>query len=268
MQTEETIIERLSADIKTAAKTLTATEARYLVDAFYIMQENRIRADAQLRALRETGEPASVLAFIGGQSDRLETRVKQALDIYSAAHPMGEWMRNQKGIGPIIAAGLLAHIDIRKAATAGAIWRFAGLEPTVKWNKGEKRPWNAALKRLCWLIGESFVKVSGDPDALYGQIYAQRKLLEVERNEAGAFAEQAKASLEGKKWDKSTDAYKAYAVGKLPAARLHLRAQRVAVKMFLSHLHEKWYWHEFGKAPPKPYSIDILRHGHYVPAPE
>jgi hypothetical protein len=44
---------------------------------------------------------------------------------------------------------LLARIDIVKAPTAGHIWRYAGLDPTVRWNKGEKRPWNAGLKVLC-----------------------------------------------------------------------------------------------------------------------
>ena len=38
-----------------------------------------------------------------------------------------------RGIGPVIAAGLLANIDIKQAPTVGHIWRFAGLDPTNKW---------------------------------------------------------------------------------------------------------------------------------------
>lgn len=53
------------------------------------------------------------------------------------------------GIGPVISAGLLAHIDIHRAVTVGHIWRFAGLDPSVKWLKKTKRPWNAGLKVLC-----------------------------------------------------------------------------------------------------------------------
>ena len=31
------------------------------------------------------------------------------------------------------------------------------------------------LKELCWKIGESFVKVKGNPADIYGKIYEERK---------------------------------------------------------------------------------------------
>ena len=91
----------------------------------------------------------------------------------------------------MIAAGLEAHIDITRAPTVGHIWRYAGLDPTCEWRKGEKRPWNASLKTLCWKIGESFVKVSGKEKSLYGRLWKERKELEEKRNAAGEFADQA-----------------------------------------------------------------------------
>jgi hypothetical protein len=52
MQTEELEpIERLTKDLKEAAITLSDDEARFLVDAYYAMQENRKRTDNQVRAL-------------------------------------------------------------------------------------------------------------------------------------------------------------------------------------------------------------------------
>src|SRR4029078_13106851 len=105
---------------------------------------------------------------------------------------------------------MLSQIDINRARTAGHIWRYAGLDPTVRWNKGEKRPWNASLKRLAWIAGESFVKVSGNPDALYGQLYRERKAIEERKNLAGDFADQAAASLAGKKYGADTHALSAY----------------------------------------------------------
>ena len=94
----------------------------------------------------------------------------RALDAYSGGPLAGRWARSIVGIGPIIAAGLLAHIDIKQAPTVGHVWRFAGLDPTLKWTTKTKRPWNGALKRLCWLIGESFTKVSNNPGDIYGKI--------------------------------------------------------------------------------------------------
>lgn len=260
-------IERLSRDLKRAAVTLTPMEARFLVDAYYQMQENRKRAGNQSRALTESGEPHEVLGWLFDQSHVLEKQVARALDAYSDGHPVGQWSRSIVGIGPVIAAGLLAHIDINKAPTVGHIWRFAGLDPTSEWKKGQKRPWNASLKTLCWKIGESFVKVSGNPKSFYGNVWKERKALEIERNDAGLFKEQAEAKLEKFKIGKTTEAYKWYSQGMLPPGHIHARAKRYAVKLFLAHWHDAAYRNEFGSAPPMPYAIAQLGHAHYIAPP-
>lgn len=254
------LVVALSRDLRKAAATLSDTEARYLVDAYYQMQDQRIRADNQLRSMGE--EPHDVLVWYGKQSETLENQVKGALDVYSKHHPVGPWLRSVKGVGPVIAAGLLAHIDITKAPTVGHIWRYSGLDPTSKWNKGEKRPWNASLKVVCWKLGKSFVKVSGKEDAYYGHIYRQRKDKETAANEAGTFEPQAVAALAAKKIGKDTDAYKAYSIGKLPPAHIHARAKRYAVKQFLSDLHGEMYRTILKTEPPFPYPITILGHAH------
>ena len=91
------------------------------------------------------------------------------------------------GIGPVIAAGMIANIDIKKCQTAGAIWKFAGLDPTVEWKKGQKRPWNADLKTLCWKLGQSFLKVQSNSNAFYSRLYLERKEYETEKNEKGDY---------------------------------------------------------------------------------
>jgi hypothetical protein len=127
-------VERLSRDIANAAKSLSSMQARYLVDAYYIQQEDRKRTRNQERMLAESKEPNLILSWLAAQNETLEDQIKRALDKYTDAHPMGEWMRTVKGIGPVIAAGLLAHIDITKAPTVGHIWRFAGLDPSQRWS--------------------------------------------------------------------------------------------------------------------------------------
>jgi hypothetical protein len=136
----------------------------------------------------------------------------------------------------------------------------------VKWAKGERRPWCAALKVACYLLGESFVKVSGRDDAVYGKLYRQRKDYEIARNEAGDNAESAKEGLKKMKAPDSI-ARKCYEAGKLPPAQIHARARRWTVKLFLSHLHEFWYLHHHGKPAPEPYPIVWLGHAHKVENP-
>lgn len=264
--TDLTPIARLTRDQRKAAADLSDQEARYLVDTYYIVQEDRKRADNQVRAMKESGEPVALIVWLAEQHRSLENQIKGALDKYSANHPVGEWLRSVKGIGPVIAAGLLAHIDIAKAPTVGHIYSFAGLTEHQVWAKGQKRPWNADLKTLCWKAGESFVKVSGDEEAVYGQLYAQRKAKEQARNEAGEYADQAARILKAKNFGKTTDAYKHYSEGKLPPAHIHARAKRWAVKIFLSHLHEVWYEKHYGEPLPArfQYPFAILGHAHKI----
>lgn len=258
-------LEALKRDLKQASATLSEQEARYLVDLYYSMQEYRISTTNQVRTMGE--EPHDTIAFFARQMDTLERQVKSVLDTWSAASELGQWARRQKGIGPVIAAGLLAHIDIRKAPTVGHIWRFAGLDPTIRWEKGQKRPWNASLKVLCWKIGESFVKVSGDDEATYGRLYRERKAYEMDRNLTGALAEQATKVLTERRIGKDTEAFKHYSEGKLPPAHIHARAKRYAVKQFLSDYHAMAYRIILGEEPPFPYPIAHLNHAHLRQVP-
>lgn len=257
-------VTRLSRDLASASTTLSAHEARFLVDEYYQMQENRIRSNNQVSSLAENKEPHDVVNWFGSQFETLESQIKRALQKYVEADPVGQWLLEQVGIGPVIAAGLLAHIDIRKAPTAGHIWAFAGLDPTKKWEKGQKRPFNARLKVVCWKAGESFVKVSGKEERNYGHLYKERKDYEAAKNERGEYEEQAKQILASRRIGKETEAYKHYIVGKLPPGHIHARAKRWAVKLFLSHLHDVWYRHEFKTAPPLPYAIAHLNHAHMI----
>lgn len=323
-------LSRITKDLREAAKMLTKPELRYLVDFYYQIQANRIRAAAQTRATEEAKEPNRLIAWLGTNQRGLEARIKGALNAATDIPPESVWAKSQAGIGPVIAAGLLAHIDIEKAPTAGHIWRFAGLDPSVRWfghdaakvrvkellgsaepthedvpvlavklsmsadrlfvrldepvevpfrrtapwSKARlvailaKRPWNANLKTLCWMMGESFVKVSGKDDAFYGKLYARRKAIEVAKNTERLFADQAAASLEAKKYDHSTEAYKAYIDGRLPQARIHLRAERWAVKIFLSHYQQVSYFHRYGTRAPVPFPIAHLGHAHEIDAPD
>lgn len=262
-------IERLTRDLRRAAVTLSDREARFLVDAYYAMQRDRIRAGHQNRTLAANEEPHDVLTWLQAQRTTLEKQIARALDAYSDSLLIGRWARSQIGIGPIISAGLAANIDISHAPTAGHIWRFAGLDPTVKWSPNTKRPWNGSLKRLCFLIGESFVKVSGNPDAVYGHAYAVRKQREQEKNERGDYADQAARSLAEKKWRDDTHAKASYEAGKLPPARIHMRAKRWATKLFLAHYHHVLYESTHGELPPKPYIMakDPVLHTHFIGPP-
>ena len=261
-------VEKLSREMKKAACQMGDGTARYMVDAFYREQQERIAADAMVRQAEKVGEPIDTVKFIAEQHRRNEASIKSMLDSYTSNNKLGAWAKSICGIGPVIAAGLLAHIDITKTQTAGGLQRFAGLDPTIDWGKGQKRPYNAKLKTLvAFKLGESFVKNQNRVNDVYGHLFAEHKAMEQSKNETGGFAEEARAILTKKKIGKNTEAYKWYSQGKLPPAHIHARARRYAVKIFLSHFFEVAYEIKYGKRPPEPYSIAILNHAHKIEVP-
>jgi hypothetical protein len=288
-------IQRLTRDLREAAITLSDVEARYLVDAYYIMQEDRKRSKGQERALLASAEPHSVISWLAEQSETLEKQIQRALDAYTGSHLMGPYMRAVYGIGPILSAGLLANIYMgewcrichghnpddcqnrqadkkRKLAehtytpefscpTVGHWWQFAGIagDGQKEWKPKTVRPYNQALKTLQWKIGDAFVKFSNDDKCVYGHIYRQRKEYEVQRNEAGGNKQRADEKL-ARKGDSKEAHY--HRDGKLSPGHLDLMARRYAVKQFLADLHGEWYRRTTGKEPPLPYPIAHLGHVH------
>ena len=260
-------LDELAESIRVQAQQMGPQEVRFLVDTYYQVQQRRIASANQERSVEKTEEPVAMLNFIGDLDKHYERKVLQMLQAYAQNNDESLWAMSITGIGPVLAAGLASHIDITKAPTAGHIWRFAGLDPTLEWKKGERRPFNAKLRTLCWKIGESFIKVQNRESDVYGKVFAARKLLEQERNEAGLFADQAKAKLEKYNIGKTTEAYKAYSVDKLPPAHINARARRYAVKLFLAHYQHVAYESYYKEPPPKPYVIEHLGHAHYIAPP-
>ena len=259
-------ISRLSKDVRKSAELLEQNEIRYLVDMFYTVQNYRIRGGNQVRAMGDSGEPHALIKWSSDTFNTFESQIQGAMRVYARSRLPGRWLLSIHGIGPIIAAGLLAHIDIEQAPTVGHIWNFAGLNPEITWEKGHVRPWNARLKVLCWKASGSFVKQRASDKDFYGKHYEVRKAFEVERNESGGNAETARLVVEASRI-KKPEILKHYRAGKLAPGHIESRARRWTVKLFLSHLHHVLYHDRFGMDPPKPFSQAILKHGHYIAPP-
>ncbi len=318
-------VEKLTKNLKTRASHLHPSEARHLVAIYYTIQKYRIRTNNQVTQAEKNGEPYTIAPHFLDQFTSIEKQLKLALDKFSMGTYIGEWMRSIVGIGPVIAAGYLAHVDITKCQTAGALWRFSGSDPTSIWLSREKaaklindtvehkgplqfkdiikacnelnlkphniwhsvtdgeelekisrvalakrlalRPWNASLKRIGWILGNSFVKNASHANDVYGKFYHIRKEYENEKNANLDYADQAERILTEKNFGDDTKAIEFYKKGMLPPGHIHSRSMRYAVHLFLSHLHAEWYeWH-FKKPAPKPFAIDILNHSHEIKRP-
>ena len=249
-----------------ASRDLALTDVRFATDLYYQIQEYRKATANQKRESESAQEPGSLIDWTLDSMGTIEKSIKASLSKFSDGSEVGRWATSLTGIGPVLSAGLLAHIDIERAPTAGHIWSFAGLDPSKRWEKGKKRPWNARLKTLCWKIGDSFVKFSNHEECFYGHFYRERKAIEVSRNESDEYAEIARLTLEERTF-KNKAVRAVYEGGKLPDGRIDLRARRWAVKLFLAHWHHVAYEVWRGEPPPRPYVLAQQGHAHYIAPP-
>lgn len=244
---------------------------RDIVNAYYMWQDNRIKVSNQAQALlRTTGNHNSIMEYFVSQLETIENNMETYLSVWTDRHPVGIWLKAQKGIGPVIAAGILSNFDVTKTRTAGGFWKYIGWaeggENRVMRKKGEKIQYSPKARVLVWKAAQSFKMQANRDNCQYGELYNMIKSKYVEKNENGGFKNNASYELSIKKYDVNTDAYKAYASGKLPAKHIDAMAMRYTGKIFLSHVFDVMYMYEYGELPPVPYAIAHLDHVHmYVP---
>jgi len=131
---EMTGIMKLNKDLKEAVKNLSnPQEVRYLVDTYYAFQKVRIRVGNQEKALTKSKEPHEVLSWLHQNGRYLEAQISSALAAYAPTQRLCRWVMAQKGLAHILACALYANIDLKRAHTAGHIWRFCGLDPSSVW---------------------------------------------------------------------------------------------------------------------------------------
>lgn len=334
-EVELLIPEGLGRDLKKEIKSIknvSRQEIKCLVDSYYQIQEKRIALQGQIRAIAQDKDQSNdvfcdILEWQLKSQMIQEKGINDSLKCLCENNEVGKWLMEIKGIGPVLAAGLLAYFDVEGINYATHFISYAGLNDNnrpwlgaeasrkivddvldgsktitdehleklseiTKWKFGylnsacskldkngniksrsktdlikaiSKIPYNKNLKVLMFKIGESFVKVSGNPKSLYGRLYRERKILETELNEKGHYADQAAKILATKNIGKDTDAYKAYSQGKLPKAQIQRRATRWATKIFVVHVFEEMYKvHNNGKEPEPFYVFTHLGHKDYI----
>lgn len=179
------------------------------------IQKARIQFNNRLAALdNETDDAADspqrqIVARWLERFTELEEELDRDIARAVKVEPVFQHVSALKGVGPLLSAKLIAMIDIERAPTVSALWRYAGYAVVdgerERPQKGEKLHYNIRLKTTCYLIGTSFLKCSSPYRAVYD---AARVRYETDRPD----------------WTK---------------AHQHAAAMRKMIKVFLSHFWER-----------------------------
>jgi hypothetical protein len=231
---------------------------RFLVETYYDVQAQRIMAENRLRSYAKANEEEqkqqlqSMSDWVDQRMATCEAELKALVLKECRKIPFAKtYLLKTKGVGPCIAGGIVAYVETpARFDTISKLWAYAGFH-TVEGKaprkmKGEKANWNPHLKRICWLAGESFVKVTTSP---YRDLYDQFKK---------KYKEQHPEPVDTGKKNKKGEPIFNYTPG-----HIHSMAKRKVVKIWLSHIWLKWREAE-GLPTSPPYIIGRDGHTHMI----
>src|SRR6516165_5476666 len=100
---------RMSKEQILSAAGLSNAAARFLVSDYYNSQDARKRCDMQLRHLGDeaAGELQALLQWTADANAVMENQIQRALAKYAESSPIGQWMLDIHGVGPVLSAGFL-----------------------------------------------------------------------------------------------------------------------------------------------------------------
>ncbi len=208
-------------------------EVRVIADSYMQAQKLRVAIGNRIFAVRsgsdDEGYGMELLRKWHERLSEIEKECVKYAKVYLKAHPTWGWLKTIKGIGPTLAMKMLSCIDIEKADTISALWRYCGLAvidgKAERPVKGEKLHYNKKLKTTMYLVGMSMLKARGAFTKIYYNEKERQKQLHPE----------------------------------LSDMHIHYRALRKMLKVFLGCLWLVWR-EEVGLPTRPPYAIEYLGH--------
>lgn len=218
-----------------------------------IATENRIRSLREVKGLAGSPEEERLDSIAMGLAEA-ERKATNELRKTVKAHPLGEWIGAQKGVGEKQAGRLLGVLgdpayrvdpETGEAAerTVSQLWSYCGYGDASKQRlrRGEKANWSSVLKSRAYLIAESCIKQMESP---YRKVYDDARSKYAEATHAG---DCKRCGPSGKP---------ALAGSPLSDGHKHARALRAVSKTFLRDL-----WAESRRV-----HAPLDTHGGYDPA--
>jgi hypothetical protein len=236
---------------------------RELADAYHEVQRLRIsmgNRKAAVEAKKDSLPPGEgqLWTLLEERLREQEDRIAKDLPEAVLDHPIGPWLMAVKGIGPTLAAKLIAYIgDARRFSTPSKLWRYAGYAvidgKAERMIRGERAHFSPILKVALYNVATSFLKTESPYRALYDGAYEYYlrerpqwsgcRSCHSDLGECKAPKVHSKLSARSKTTGWNT-------------GRVSQAAKRKMLKVFLVNLWEAWYRMLGTTIPVRPYVID------------
>lgn len=223
------------------------------MQAFYDHQKLRLAQENRLRMYGKLGMDVSDVEWYPKKLKELEEEFYKGIEFFVRQEPLwGIFLSKVKGIGPIMAGGLIAWFDDpAKASSPSSMWKYAGLavidgQPDRR-RQGETLTHSPKLKVHMWKIGKQLLFAKGS----YYRYYLDQK-------EFAATKHPTLTDVSEYNQKQKTAYYKAHPE-EWPDGKIHMYAYRKMIKLFLANMWEAWR-ESYGLETPKPYAEAILGH--------
>lgn len=228
-----------------------------LVDAVLVIEKLRVASQVRQTHLSLQGRKDIETDELLKRINDLEKYVDGRVAVFIKGHPAYHWFSKVKGVGKENIGKVVGLVDIEKANTISALWKFSGFSVenghSPKRSKGEKLCYNSQLRSMCWRLGSSLLRAKGK----FYDYYLKEKEKYIQRYENQG-VKIVPANALPKKNGKRYEPENVIADG-----HVHNQALRKMIKLFLACLWLTWREAE-GLPVTAPYSIDILKHDSFI----
>jgi len=138
-----------------------------MVDAALAVEKLRVTSEVRQSHFALNGKQDPETDELHQRLRDLEDYIDDRVSDLIKSHPAYPWFSRIMGVGGENIGKVIAPIDIEKAKTISALWKFAGFAPDKEGKAmrrvkgGGKLEYNSQLRSMCWRLASSLKRVKG-----------------------------------------------------------------------------------------------------------
>jgi len=169
---------------------ITHEELRRIAKQYIILQEKR-------QAVKQSSSktPSQISSWLNSQLTSLKKELVSRFEEQLEGHPLLEWCKIVKGLGPTSALIYAGYIDPHIAESPAKVYAYWGFTPEGKRRPGKKIKGRPELKRNAWFFAKAVIMKK---DPYYTPLWQAKKQYLLNREDIKNRPKAVKAVADGK----------------------------------------------------------------------